>query len=71
MARSKEIEIEIDLTTGEIKMDAIGFQGVGCSEALDKLQAALKAETLKKTVKPERVQKVAITSPNKQTLKTQ
>lgn len=65
----KEIEIEIDEKTGEIKVETLGFKGKECEEVLEKLQKELQAVLIQKVEKPEKLQKELIVNKAKQTVK--
>jgi hypothetical protein len=65
----KEIEIEIDEKTGEIKMETLGIKGNECEEILNKLQKELQAETILVTDKPEKAMKELIVNKTKQKIK--
>jgi len=65
----RELDVEIDEKTGDIKFDTQNFKGKGCEELLDKLQAALSATLVSKIEKPEKAMKEAIITKPKQTLK--
>lgn len=54
MAKIREIEIEIDSENGTFKMETFGSEGKECSEMLDSLQAALKAEEIEHDDKMEK-----------------
>lgn len=47
----KTIIVEIS-TTGEVKIDAVGFKGKACTQATNAIEIAL-GKTTAKTIKPE------------------
>ena len=66
MAKKREIEIEIDEKTGEIKIETMaGYQGDECTVALDKFIEVLQGETLEVTDKPTKAKKVILASAEK------
>ncbi len=65
----KEIDIEIDEKTGEIKVETLGFKGKECEDVLEKLQKELQAVLIQRVEKPEKLQKEVIVSRAKQTVK--
>lgn len=48
----KCVEITVG-QTGEVKIDALGFQGVGCKDATARIQVALNGTVKKDDTKPE------------------
>lgn len=49
---SKELAVTIS-PAGNVTIEALGFQGVGCAEASAELELVLGGGTAKKTAKPE------------------
>ena len=64
----KEIHVEIDTETGEMKMNTQGFVGNTCEDVLNQIVKEMKAETLKKEAKPEKYQKVTVAGRPVQTI---
>jgi len=69
MAQEKVLEIEIDLKTGAVTTDALGFVGKECEGIQDAIQKALLGQVLEKVNKSEKDQKVIQVQINHQTVK--
>ena len=54
MAEARELDVVIDIETGEVTMDAIGFTGRACEELNDQIAAALGGVQVSVKTKPER-----------------
>jgi len=65
----KEIEVEIDIETGEIIFETKNFKGKSCEDILNQIQKAIDAEEISHKDKPEKIQKEKITIKPKQQIK--
>lgn len=58
-AKEKGIVIEIDMKTGEVKAEALGYQGTACSLDMEPLMNAMGKKTKHTPKAPEKDQTVA------------
>jgi len=65
----KEIEVEIDIETGEIIFETKLFKGKSCEDILDQIQKSIDAEEISHKDKPEKIQKEKINIKSKQQIK--
>lgn len=66
---SEELEIDIS-PTGEFKVEAKGYRGAGCTDALDNLLEDLKRGGIETSIKDQKKKQEYYAAGTKQTIKT-